>query len=156
MGERVRELIVLILGDATFFIVALWLTLLVRYFELPDGDIISAHLGPFLALSMLWLLVYYIAGLYDKQTTFLKSLLLERILGTQCLNIIIAGIIFLIIPLGITPKTNLVIYLFISSGLLVWWRLKLFPLLAPKRRHKALLIADGVEAEELVAEVNQG
>ncbi len=156
MGERVRELIVLILGDVTFFIVALWLTLLVRYLELPGSNSVSAHLGPFLALSVVWLLVYYIAGLYDKQTTFLKSLLLKRIIGTHCLNIIIAGMVFLALPLGITPKTNLFIYLFISSGLLVWWRLKLFPLLAPKRRHNALLIADGDEAEELAAEVNQG
>ena len=95
MGERVRELIVLILGDVAFFIAALWLTLLVRYLELPDGNNISAHLGPFLALSVVWLLVYYIAGLYDKQTTFLKSLLLKRIIGTHCLNIIIAGMVFL-------------------------------------------------------------
>ena len=156
MGERIRELVILVFGDAIFFISALWLTLSVRYLELPSDGTIDAHLGPFLILSLIWLLVYYIAGLYDKQTTFLKSLLFSRIISTQALNIAIAGVIFFIIPLGITPKTNLVIYLFISSGLLVWWRLKLFPLLTPKKRYQALLIADGDEAEELVAEVNNG
>ena len=157
MGERVRELVILVIGDMVFFIVALWLTLSVRYLELPSSHNINAHLGPFLALSVLWLLVYYIAGLYDKQTTFLKSLLLKRIISTHCLNIIIAGVVFLAIPLGIAPKTNLIIYLLISSGLLVWWRLKLFPLLAPKRRYQALLITAGEEeAKELVAEVNRG
>ena len=45
MGERIRELVILVFGDAVFFIGALWLTLLVRYLELPSGNIIDAHLG---------------------------------------------------------------------------------------------------------------
>lgn len=154
MGERARELVILLVGDIVFFIVSLWVTLFLRYLSWPTSNILNQHIWPFLLLSLGWLVVFFIAGLYDKHTNFLKSRLLGRILNTQLLNIVIAAIAFLIIPFGIAPKTNLVIYLFVSSGLIVWWRLKLFPRFSPKLTHKALLIASGKEAEELVEEVN--
>ncbi|MFT5037252.1 MAG: lipopolysaccharide/colanic/teichoic acid biosynthesis glycosyltransferase [Candidatus Azotimanducaceae bacterium] len=154
MGERTRELLILILGDVFFIVVSLYLTLFVRYFEIPDEALLEAHFGPFLILSGVWLFVFYIAGLYDKHTVFLKNLLFSRILNTQAVNGLIASLLFLIIPFGIAPKTNLVIYLIISVLLISWWRLKLFNRFSPKNRHKALLIADGDEAIELVDEIN--
>jgi len=154
MGERSRELLLLITGDVICFVMAVYLTLALRYLALPNGELLGAHLGPFLTLSAIWLSVFYIAGLYDKHTVFLKKLLFSRILHTQVVNIAIAAILFLIIPFGIAPKTNLVIYLFISVALISFWRLRFFQYFRPKQRHKAILIADGPEAIELVDEVN--
>ena len=154
MGERTRELTILILGDICFFIVALWLTLTIRYLSVPDWALFSQHLGPFLVISTVWLLVFYVAGLYDKHTVFLKSLLFSRILNTQVVNILIAFGLFLVLPFGITPKTNLAIYLFVSVALITLWRMVLFAKVAPKTRHRAILIADGPEAIELVDEIN--
>lgn len=155
MGERTRELLILIVGDVAVFIVSLWLTLFVRYLELPTADRLDAHFGPFLLLSAIWLFTFYVAGLYDKHTVLLKSLLFSRILNTQLVNIILAAIIFFFIPFDIAPKTNLVIYLVISITLITYWRLKLFNFFSPKREHKAIIIADGAEALELVNEINQ-
>lgn len=154
MGERSRELIILIVGDILCFTVSLYLTLLVRYLELPSAELLNQHIGPFLSLTGVWLFIFYIAGLYDKHTVFLKKLLFSRILNTQVVNILIAALLFLIIPFGIAPKTNLVIYLVVSIVLITIWRLTLFNYLSPKQRHKAILIADGEEAVELVDEVN--
>ena len=154
MKERSRELLILIVGDISVFIAALWLTLLVRYLEWPSVERINLHLLPFLSLSLLWIFVFYIAGLYDKQTVFLKGLLSARILNTQLANIIIAGFLFVIIPFGITPKTNLVIYLFVSTALMAWWRLHFYNYFSPKTRHQAILLASIPEAVELVDEVN--
>lgn len=154
MGERTRELLILITGDIVVFFAALWLTLLVRYFELPSGELISSHFGPFLILSGVWLFIYYIGGLYDKHTVFLKSLLFSRILNIQFMNILVAAILFMVIPFGIAPKTNLFIYLIISIGLISWWRLYLFNYFSPKNQQKAILLADGAEAIELVDEIN--
>lgn len=154
MGERTRELLILIVGDMVLFVVALWLTLLVRYFEWPNGERIADHLHPFLILSGVWIFIFYIAGLYDKHTTFLKSTLFGRIVFTQVANILTAAMLFAIIPFGIAPKLNLVIYLVISVVLISLWRLRLVPLLSPKNKHKAILIASGDEAVELVDEVN--
>ncbi len=154
MGERSRELLVLIAGDILCFVVSLWLTLLVRYLQIPDGALLDAHIGPFLLLAAVWLFIFYIAGLYDKHTVFLKGMLFSRILNTQIVNILIAALLFVIVPFGIAPKTNLVIYLVVSIILITLWRLKVFNYFSPKHKHKAILIADGEEAVELVDEVN--
>ncbi len=154
MGERSRELLILILGDVLCFSLALYLTLTVRYFELPSRDLLANHTGPFLVLSGVWLFIFYIAGLYDKHTVFLKKMLFSRILNTQVVNILVAAFLFVIIPFGIAPKTNLVIYLVVSIVLITLWRLTLFNYFSPKQRHRAILIADGEEAVELVDEVN--
>jgi lipopolysaccharide/colanic/teichoic acid biosynthesis glycosyltransferase len=154
MGERTRELAVLILGDSSIFILSLWLTLFLRYLSIPSFDLFFEHLVPFLILSTAWVLVFYIGGLYDKQTVFLKSRLFGRIVKTQILNSIIAALLFLIIPFGIAPKTNLVIYLVLSVSLLTVWRLYLYRHIEPKTRHRAILLADGPEAIELVDETN--
>lgn len=154
MGERARELTVLIIGDVSVFIVALWGMLLVRYLSFPSRDLFVDHLGPFLILSTVWLFIFYLGGLYDKHTVFLKSLLFSRILNTQLVNGIIAAFLFLIIPFGITPKINLVIYLILSVALLTWWRMSLYPRVAPKTKHRAILLASGSEAIELVDEIN--
>ena len=154
MGERTRELTLLIAGDVALFVVALWVTLFVRYLSFPSVELFSAHLGPFLILSTVWIFIFYIAGLYDKHTLFLKSLLFTRILNTIVVNGIIAALLFFIIPFGIAPKTNLVIYLLVSVGLFTWWRMYAYRFIAPKVRHRAILLASGPEAIELVDEIN--
>ena len=154
MGERTRELMLLILGDIFFFIVALWLTLFVRYLSFPSFELFTNHLGPFLILSAVWLFVFYIAGLYDKQTVLFKSLMFSRILNTQIVNGMLAALLFFIIPFGIAPKTNLVIYLFISVAIFTWWRMYLYNYISPKIMHRAIILANGDEAVELVDEIN--
>jgi len=154
MGERTRELLILICGDIAVFMVSLWLTLLLRYLSIPSIELLAIHVGPFVLLTSIWLLIFYMSGLYDKHTVFLKSLLFSRILNTQLVNILLAALLFVVIPFGIAPKTNLVIYLFVSVGLITWWRMVLFNKVSPRTRHKAILIADGPEAIELVDEIN--
>ncbi len=154
MGERARELTILILGDLVVFFVSLWVTLAARYFDLPSGSLIASHFGPFLWLSAIWLLAFYIGGLYDKHTAILKTFLFSRIINIQIVNIVIAFLVFIIIPFTIAPKTNLIIYLFISVAAITYWRLYLFPRFAPVARKRAILLADGEEAIELVDEVN--
>lgn len=154
MGERARELFVLIIGDIIVFNVALWVTLLLRYVEMPDMERLALHVPPFLIFSGVWIVVFYILGLYDKHTNLLKKTLLNHILYAQVINVVAAGVLFFVIDFGITPKTNLILYLVVSTILLTLWRLQIVPLLSPKQRHKAILIADGHEAIELVDEIN--
>lgn len=155
MGERTRELLILLIGDVAFFLLALWVTLFLRYFEIPSEEILIQHFQPFTLMFSGWLLIFYISGLYDKHTVFLKTHLKSRILIAQLCNVTISGFLFLILPFGITPKTTLIIYVLVSSLFILWWRLRLFGLFSPKKLHNALLIADGEEADELIKEVNQ-
>lgn len=154
MGERSRELIILVTGDILCFLVSLYLTLTLRYLAFPSAEVLSVHLPPFVLLSVIWLFIFYIGGLYDKHTVFLKGILFSRIINTQFVNILIAALVFTTFPFGIAPKTNLVIYLFTSILFITFWRLKFYNYFSPKTKHKAILIADANEAIELVDEVN--
>jgi exopolysaccharide biosynthesis polyprenyl glycosylphosphotransferase len=152
---RKKEGVLLFLGDILFLIIALWVTLALRYFEVPSGEVFYSHLAPFIILFAVWIFVFFIAGLYDKHTVIFKRKLPSIILNAQIANIIIAALFFFLIPyFGITPKTNLFIYLFVSFIFIVFWRLSLFPLLENKKRQNALLIASGKEMLELKEEVN--
>lgn len=154
MGERTRELLVLIFGDVVCFVVALWLMLTVRYLEWPTEDRLGAHVPPFLLLTAIWVFIFYVAGLYDKHTVFLKKRLLSRIINAELVNLLVAALLFIVIPFGIAPKVNLVLYTVISIALIAAWRLYGFNHFTPKHRHRAILIADGPEAIELVEEIN--
>jgi|TARA_Y100000310_G_scaffold313175_1_gene361204 lipopolysaccharide/colanic/teichoic acid biosynthesis glycosyltransferase len=153
--ERKKEGILLFLGDILFFTAALWVTLTLRYFEVPSGLAFYDHLIPFSLLFLVWVTVFFIAGLYDKHTIIFKRKLPSIILNAQIVNVILAAVFFFFIPyFGITPKTNLFIYLFISFIFIVTWRLYLFPLLGSRKRQNALLIASGSEMLKLRDEIN--
>ena len=76
---------------------------------------------------------------------FLRSKLPGAILNTQVANSFVAVLFFYLVPFfGITPKTNLFIYLIISFGLVLVWRLVLFPkIFFNKRKYSAMLIGAG-------------
>lgn len=153
---RARELLLLFLGDLVFLYAALWLTLFIRYAELPSRLLFETHVIPFSLLFIAWLLIFFITGLYDQHTMIFRARLPERIFRVQAGNIVIAALFFFAVPFfGITPKTNLVIYLLVSFGLIVVWRIALVPRFLRRRRAAALLIGGGSEFKELIAEVNE-
>ncbi len=151
-----REPLVLLFGDIFFFVLALWITLVIRYASLPDITLFYNHIIPFSFLFAVWISVFFIAGLYDKNTIIFRKKLSDMILKVQTVNVIIAALFFFFVPyFGITPKTNLVIYLVVSFLLIAIWRLYLFGYLRPKTRQKAILIGSGKEMKELEDEVNK-
>jgi len=151
-----KEALVLFLGDIGFFLVALWLTLLVRYGNTLNDILWMGHLIPFSFLFAIWAFVFFIAGLYEKHTLILRSRLPSIILRAQIINSGIAVLFFYFVPyFGITPKTNLFIDLFLSFGLIYVWRVYLSSFLGFKKREKALLIGGGEEMKELKKEVNE-
>ncbi len=150
-----REPFYLLFVDILCFLIALWLMLLLRTLSVPSISVFYNHLVPFSFLFAAWIVVFFIAGLYDKHTTFFRSRLPNTILNAQAINIIIAAVFFFFVPnFGVTPKTSLGIYLIVSSALILFWRLYVFPYLAIKRQQRALLIGAGDELEELKNEVN--
>jgi lipopolysaccharide/colanic/teichoic acid biosynthesis glycosyltransferase len=146
----------LFLGDIVIFFASLWITLLLRYGALPSRELLGDHLGSFSLLFALWILVFYMAGLYGKRVILFKSALFGVILRTQIANIILAALFFFFLPsIGIAPKTNLLLYLIVSLALILVWRLALFPRITrPAARERAALIGAGREMHELAEEVN--
>lgn len=150
-----KEPLVLLLGDVFFFVVSLWLALFVRSGSVPSGELFYTHLTPFTVLFSAWILVFYIAGLYEKHTGILKDRLPNILARTQLTNSGFAVAFFYLVPFfGITPKTVLFIYLFISFALILFWRMYGYFVVGRGPMNNAILIGSGEEMRELLNEVN--
>ena len=55
----------LLLGDIALLYGALFLTLIIRYGSFPTQVLWQDHNLPFLFVNLVWLIIFYIAGLYD-------------------------------------------------------------------------------------------
>lgn len=150
-----HELIILFLGDATLFYLALWLTLFLRYTEIYRAEAFVTHIIPFSILFLVWVLAFYAAGLYEKHTLVLQSRLPSLLFYTHLSASAIAIAFFYVIPLfGITPKINLFIFLILSFLFILVWRTRGVFLLGVRKRQNAILIGTGTEIQELYREVN--
>ncbi len=150
-GESIK----LLIGDLFLFTFSLWLTLLIRYGETPDYFLFYTHLLPFSTLFIVWILIFHINSLYDKHTATFKSKLPTLIVRAQIVNVAIAALFFFTIPyFGITPKTNLIIYLVVSSLLIIIWRTQLVNYIKITRKENVLLLGIGKELKELYTEMN--
>lgn len=156
MGNLIKkEAIILFFGDIFFFVFSLWLSLYIRFFEMPTWDRFETHLIPFSILFIVWFLVYFIAGLYEKHTLILKGKLPSIIFNAQVVNSIFAIAFFYAFPVfGITPKTILFAYLLVSFICMLMWRLYGSIFFSKNERQPALLIGSGSEMKELLYEVN--
>ena len=150
----------LFLGDVAALYAALLLTLALRYGGGFYGEFVNVHFAPFTIIFVPWLLVFYIAGLYDlrrlrNNLDFLKTLSL-----TLVTNAFIAVLIFYLVPsFGIAPKTNLFIFFVIFAVVEIWWR-RLFNRVTESAEapNTVLLVGDGraaAEAEKTVSENKQ-
>lgn len=145
----------LFIGDVAFLIFSLWLTLLLRYSTLPSWQVFLDHLVPFSILIVVWCLVFLIAGLYEKHTIVLQRNLPRTILNAEIANSLLAITFFYLIPyFGITPKTNLFIYLVVSFILILVWRMYGYRLFGVRGKQKALLISSGEAMHEIEQEIN--
>jgi len=148
-----KEAIILFLGDLVCFIVALWLTLLVRYWQLPARDIFVAHLVPFSVIFLVWTLFFFISDLYRKQTILFKGSLPSRILRAQIINSLIASLFFYFSPffynVALTPRFNLLVDLVFSFVLIVVWRRYLAHLVYHGRPVSVSFACRGEEVEAI-------
>lgn len=150
-----KEPFILFLGDILVLIVSLILTLFIRYGSFPSSDIFRTHIAPFSILFIVFLLVNFIAGLYEQHTLIFKNRLPVTLLNVQLVNAALGIAFFYFLPFfSITPKIVLFIYLVLSLILMSAWRMFLAPKMGPRKTQKALLIGDTDESEELFQEVN--
>jgi exopolysaccharide biosynthesis polyprenyl glycosylphosphotransferase len=142
-------------GDILVFIISLWLALLVRFGEIPSGPIFADLLYPFSILFIIWCLIFFIAGLYEKHTIIFKSRLPLRVLNTQIFNSFIAVVFFYFVPyFGVTPKVILFIYIIISLSLISLWRIYGAELFGLKVQENAMILGRGPELVLLLQEIN--
>ncbi len=149
-----REYILLLVGDILVFTISLWITLAMRYLEVPSRELFTLHLVPFVFLFAAWIVVFFVAGLYGRHTRLFRSRLPSTILYTQTINVALAAVFFSMLPVfGLAPKTILVLYLVVSFILIFIWRVLMFTHMPRSKRLRGVLIASGADAHALAEEV---
>jgi exopolysaccharide biosynthesis polyprenyl glycosylphosphotransferase len=145
-GLRVKRLI-LVIGDFIVFEFSLILTLLLRY-RTVSWDIWNQHAMPFTILSLLWIMTFYIAGLYELNVTHDGLRLLRTFLEGMIANLGIAFTLFYLVPVfGIAPRTNLILDFALVLLFGYAWRLLYNRLLAPTLfRNRVLFIGNPDDA----------
>ncbi|MBU4348240.1 sugar transferase [Patescibacteria group bacterium] len=132
------------LGDTAIFYLSLLLTLWLRYGSEFYGQFTDSHVGPFTIVLAVWILIFYIAGLYDFKS--LKSDLDfdKKFWYSMLFNATSATIFFyLSLNINVAPKTNLFIFLIIFSGIGYFYRQAVNIILGKSNpANKILLIGD--------------
>lgn len=150
-----RDTAFLLLGDVLLLVLSLWLALAARNLALPPQAYFFEHLYAFTGVFAISLLIFFIAGLYERQTRLVKHILGSRILGAQVGNTLLAAVLFFLLPFSIAPKTILALYLVISVALISLWRFFISPLLSFAGRERALLVGTGPLVETVHDDVNR-
>ena len=122
LGNKLKAWL-FVLADVIALYVGLFITIFLRYGDDFYAQFLSAHAEPFTLIFIVWIIVFYIGGLYDlrklrNNIDFLKTLFL--CLGV---NAALSVLMFYLIPaFGIAPKTNLFIFIVIFAIIEIFWR----------------------------------
>ncbi len=149
-----RGTAVLVVGDLIIYAFSLVLALTVRYGSIPSKLLLVDHLPSFSILFVVFVLINFSAGLYDKQATFIRGHIQGLLMKAQLVNAVLGVVFFYLAPVIIAPKANLVIYFIISTILLFVWRLIMFPVLSVSRKQSAIIVGKGPDIENVLKEVN--
>lgn len=116
---------ILFSGDLCILILALWLSVFIRFQLLNDIFYnYREHLYVFLPVFILWLIVFYINQLYDYYQFSNIQFLTYATLRSSIINFIISIIFFYSFPaFNITPKTILIILLVVTGFSIFVWRI---------------------------------
>ncbi len=144
----------LVIGDLIVYLFSLILTLAIRYGSLPGRSLLLSHLPSFILLFIVFILVTFSAGLYDKQVAFIRRQIQGILLRVQIINIFIGIVFFYLAPVGIAPKANLFIYFVVSTILLFVWRMIMFPVFSISKKQIAILVGNGEDIFDLKVEIN--
>ena len=115
--------ITLFLGDLFLLYIALIITLIIGFGQSISEAIIQQHILPFSLLFIIWITIFFIFDFYELD--MLKSgFSLTIKIGLGLLTCLIIGIMFfyLVPSFGVSPKSNLLILVFILWALLILWR----------------------------------
>lgn len=142
-------------GDLVVLYFSLWLALYIRYgFDLAHitPAVLRPHFIPFTAIYFIWLLVFYIIGLYDLSVARNNINFYSLLSRSLMINAAIAIAFFYFIPyFGIAPKTILFLNIIIFAVLLSIWRQTYNSLLvSPAMLNNLFIIGRTKETEKII------
>ena len=152
--------IMLLIGDIVIFYFALTATLFLRYatdrYKHGFEEFFSTHFWPFTLVLFLWILIAYIGGLYDLRSLKNNPDFTKKFFALVAINGALAILLFYLLPLVITPRTNLFIFLVIFGLSQYIWRGFYNTLLSSgKPINRILLIGYNQAAEALANHIEK-
>ena len=133
----------LCMGDALIFYAALIAMLMIRYGAPLAAEFFNIHIIPFTAILPLWIIIFYIGGLYEPRALKTNVAFLNRYAASVGAAALFAALLFYFVPFfGITPRINLFIFLGLVVMLGALWRTLFNRLLAAGAPPARLLILD--------------
>jgi exopolysaccharide biosynthesis polyprenyl glycosylphosphotransferase len=140
----------LLATDIVVLYCSLAAVLLLRYSTASWMEQWDSHVGPFSAIFLVWLLSFYIANLYEERILRNSRDFYGRLGQAAVVAGIISALFFYLVPsFGITPKTNLFIFIVISAALIVGARTLANKVLAAGTKKRVLMVGINTESVEL-------
>ncbi|MBP6945063.1 exopolysaccharide biosynthesis polyprenyl glycosylphosphotransferase [Patescibacteria group bacterium] len=120
-AQQQLKRLILISGDFLLLEACIVLTLFIRYGSLNTWP---THIAPFTIVTLLWIIGFYIAGLYDLALGQDTLKLFRTYLEGMIVNLGVAFGFFYLLPVfGIAPRANLLLYFLIALLFGYAWRL---------------------------------
>ncbi len=110
--------------DATLLILSLLVAVYLRYGAFLSAEQMKTHYEAFAIIYVLWLVVFFIHGLFDVQTFRRYSNLIFNLISAMSVNVLVAIFYFYFQPnLILTPRRFLLINAAIAFVLILGWHL---------------------------------
>src|SRR3989344_771798 len=149
--------IILVSGDTLVLYAALAATLLLRYRQDLTQNVWDKHFLPFTFLFLLWLLVFFINGLYEIGGSKNDLQFYNKIIRNLLLCYAFAGAYFYLLAgnlFNIRPQTVFFIFMAVAAALFTIWRYWYNTFVqGPYLARNVLVIGMNDEALELVEEI---
>ena len=143
--------IILVLGDIILLYLSLVITLNLRYGEF-NKEILKEHFWPFSIVFTIWLVVFFINGLYEIRKVKNDYKFFGQLINNLIINTLLAFSFFYLI-LGrfssLKPQTVLIILIFVFACLWILWR-KLFFYIISNAKLSNNLVIIGISPESLL------
>ncbi len=118
----------LVLGDVLVFYSSIYAALFLRHMQEPDLTLLLLHIYYFTPLIALWILVFYLSGLYSRQVFLFADKTIQTLFLAQFVNVFVVALsFFFVFNTVIAPKLLLAIYLLVSVLFLFVWRMLIAP-----------------------------
>ncbi len=142
--------VVLLLGDIAFFYVALFTALIVRY-GADYREYAPEHLTSFSCILVIWVILLAASNLYDLRVLRNDLRFFRTFLVADAITVVSALVLFYVLPFGIAPKTNLVLF---AASLTVWglfYRWGFNTIAAHSAPERVFILGESKEITDLVS-----
>ncbi len=105
-----NRILIIVFGDFLSFFLSFLLLIFIRFDSSEYLYALNTHTIPFIILYLVWVLIFYVFGLYDLFSIKPTIPYLKRWIMAIVLSFVVGILLFYFVPIfGISPKVNLVI-----------------------------------------------